>query len=425
MTAVQAPPTAALRRFAGLRHTSPGRLQLLLVILLVLTTLTGLVAGLAARSATVGTADLRDRAQPLMVEAETVYSALADADSTAAQAFITGGLEPPALTRHYDEKLTAVATALTSAARRVPADSAAAGAIREINTGLGDYMALVATARALNRQGKPVGAAYLSTASQLNRNALQPQAQLLLSAARREAEVGYNNARSAGWLVLLVPLVVLLMAALVWTQVHLSRSTRRTFNVPLLVASALTLLVAVTCSVIFVHQWVRLADADRDGSGPVEALAEMRITVLRERSNEALTLAARAGHGDLEDEFTRMAGGLAFDARRLDDVRGLMATAESQHAAYLALHQRIRELDDGGDYEGAVRMAVGDETTKAFKEVTTTLGAAVADRAAAFDADVRSAGRGLGVLTVLGPLLAIGIGMSAAIGLRARLEEYR
>ena len=446
MTAVQAPPAAALRRIAGvrhslarlrhslarvrhsiagLRHTSPGRLRLLLVILVILSALTGLVAGLSARSATVGTADLRDRAQPLLAETETIYSALADADSTAAQAFITGGLEPPELTRRYDERLAAATSALVSAARRVPAGGEAAAAIRAINTGLGDYTALVATARALNRQGKPVGAAYLSTASQLSRDVLQPHARLLLSAARQEAGIGYNNARSAGWLVLLVPLLVLLTVALVWTQVHLSRSTRRTFNVPLLAASALTLVLTATCSTIFAHQWVRLASADRDGSGPVEALAEMRITVLRERANEALTLASRAGHGPLEDEFAVLKDGMAFDARRLDDVRGLIGTARSQHDAYVALHAKVRELDDGGDYEGAVRMAVGAETAAAFDDLTATLGAALADRTAAFDADVRSAGRGLGLLTVLGPLLALAIGVFAANGLRARLEEYR
>ena len=48
-----------------------------------------------------------------------------------------------------------------------------------------------------------------------------------------------------------------------------------------------------------------------------------------------------------------------------------------------------------------------------------------ADRRAAFDSEIRSAGRGLGALTVLGPLVALMICLFAAIGLRARLEEYR
>jgi hypothetical protein len=425
VTAVQTAPRAALSRLSGLRHTSPGRLQLMLVILLVLAGLTGLVAGLTARSTTVGTTDLRDRAQPLLAEAEVIYSSLADADTTAAQAFITGGLEPPELTRRYDEKLAAAATALTSAARRVPVGGPADDAIQAISTGLGDYTALVATARALNRQGKPVGASYLSTASALNRDTLQPQAQILFDHARDEAQRGYNDARSTGWLVILLILLAGLGAALLWTQVHLSRTTHRTFNVPLLAATGLTVLLILIGTGVFTHQWIRLAEADRTGSAALDELAQRRILVLRERADEALTLAARSGHGPLEEEFQKIKAQVSFSGKDLDEVSGLMASAEQRHDEYLALHQRIRELDDGGKYEDAVKLAVSDETTKAFDGLTAVLDEAMADRRAAFDAEVRSAGRGLGLLTVLGPLLALAAGVFAANGLRARLEEYR
>ena len=99
-------PSGVLDRVGQLRHTSPGRLQLVLAALLALGLLSGLVAGLTAASAASGTADLGNRAQPLLVEAETIYSALADADTTAAQAFLAGGLEPPALTRRYEATST-------------------------------------------------------------------------------------------------------------------------------------------------------------------------------------------------------------------------------------------------------------------------------------------------------------------------------
>ena len=97
--------TGVLRRVGGLRHTSPGRLQLFIATLLALGVLSGVVAGFTGASAGSGTSDLGNRAQPLLVEAETVYTALADADTTAAQAFLAGGLEPSALTRRYDDDL--------------------------------------------------------------------------------------------------------------------------------------------------------------------------------------------------------------------------------------------------------------------------------------------------------------------------------
>jgi hypothetical protein len=425
VTAVQTAPRAALTRLSGMRHTSPGRLQLLLAILLVLAGLTGLTAGLAARSANVGTSDLRDRAQPLLAEAEIIYSSLADADTTAAQAFITGGLEPPGLTRRYDEKMAATATALTSAARRVPAEGRAAEAIRSISTGLGDYTALVATARAMNRQGRPVGASYLATASELNRNTLQPQAEILFDEARSEAQSTYDDARSTGWLMSVLTLVVILGAVLVWAQAYLSRTTRRTFNVPLLIATGLTLLMALIGTGVLAHQWTRLADADREGSAALEELAQRRILVLRERADEALTLAARSGHGPLEEDFKKLQERVSFSGKDLDAVGALMGTAQQRHDEYLDLHRRIRELDDGGKYEDAVKLAVSEESARTFDGLTAVLDEAMADRRAAFDDRIRSAGRGLGLLTVLGPLLALAVGVFAASGLRARLEEYR
>ena len=76
-TALVERPAPLLTRVTRLRDTSPGRLRLILTALVSLGLVTGLVAGLAGYAARSGTADLGNRAQPLLVEAETIYSALA------------------------------------------------------------------------------------------------------------------------------------------------------------------------------------------------------------------------------------------------------------------------------------------------------------------------------------------------------------
>jgi len=63
--------------------------------LLALGLLTGLVAGLTARSANAGTATSARGLKPLLSRRSRSISGLADADTTAAQAFLAGGLEPP------------------------------------------------------------------------------------------------------------------------------------------------------------------------------------------------------------------------------------------------------------------------------------------------------------------------------------------
>ncbi|WP_328476719.1 hypothetical protein OHA21_22635 [Actinoplanes sp. NBC_00393] len=419
------PRVSVLRRFGQLRQTSPGRLQLLLVTLLVLSVLTGLVAGLTATSAATGTADLRDRAQPLLVEAETVYSALADADTTAAQAFLAGGLEPVRLTERYEADLARATTALTSAAQRTPEGSEAASAVQALAAGTARYAALVATARAVNRQGLPVGASYLATASELNRETLQPQAKALLQFAEREVRTGYEEARSSWWLILLLVLIVALVIALLRTQTYLSATTRRTFNIPLVAATALTAMLVLTCWAVFSNQRDNLGYAESDGSAPIAALTDVRILVLRERADEALTLAARSGAGPHEEDFQAARQMLTFDDPALDDVGELMDQARDQHERYVQLHEEIRAKDDGGDYDGAVELAVGQTTSSAFQVLTATIDDAMADRKGVFETHIQAAGWGFGTLIILGPLLALAVGVLAVFGLRPRLEEYR
>jgi len=418
-------PAGARRGLIGrvgvLRHTSPGRLQLILAGLLALGLLTGLLAGVVGRATSAGTDDLGGRAQPLLVEAETIYRSLADADTTAAQAFLAGGLEPPALTARYDADLDRATTALASAARRTPEGSAAAAAVGSLSSGVADYASRVATARANNRQGLPIGSSYLSWASQLNRDTLLPQAQALFRIAQREVSGGYGSASRAGWVTLFALLLMALLAALLLAQRHLSRTTHRTFNLPLVAATGLTVLLGLGAAIVLGNQSTHLGNAGATGSTPAARLAEARIQVLRERGDEALALAAHGSGGAYEDDFT--AARTALDSAMLDQY--VSADVQQAYQTYLAQHQQIRKLDDGNDYEGAVKLAIGPRTTGTFATVDDGIGKALADRIASFTGEIGAAGRGLGLLTVLGPVIALLICALAVMGIRARLEEYR
>jgi hypothetical protein len=422
-----------LRRVGHLRHTSPGRLQLITALLVVLGLLVGGVAGLTARSAATGGQDLGERSQPLLVEAETIYSALADADATAAQAFLAGGLEPRALTERYDADLDRAAIALTSAARRAPAGGDTAKQIGALASGVSEYASLVATARANNRQGLPIGASYLSTASTLSRTQLLPQAQALFAVAKDDVDAGYDSARSTVWVSLLALMLIALLVGLLYAQRHLSRTTKRTFNVPLVAATVLTAFLAIGAAGVFTAQRQHLRAADANGSTPVTQLAEARILALKERGDEALTLAARSGKGPSETDFDATSarlsatdGPLAQAGAALDGAAGAaVRQAASRHTEYVAAHAAVRKLDDGGSYDEAVKLAIGPTTTATFTALTDQIGTALEATKTTFTDEISAAGRGLFLLTLLGPVLALVICALAVAGIRARLEEYR
>jgi hypothetical protein len=422
-----------LRRLGALRHTTPGRLQLVLGTLLALGLLTGLVAGLGAQSARSGTADLGGRAQPLLAEAETIYSALADADTTAAQAFLAGGLEPPPLTQRYNDDLAKATTALTSAARRTSDGGKSADDVRLLSSGIARYAALVATARADNRQGLPIGSSYLSAAATLNRDTLLPLADDLFRNSAGEVDDAYAAAAATGWRFLLVLLLLGLLGTLIAAQRYLSRRTHRTFNLPLLGATLVTALLALLAGGVFVAQSNHLGRAGHDGSDPVALLARGRIMALQVRGDEALGLAAHGAGTAYEKHFTATAaelseerGPLTNSYAALDAGLGeTMNRATSGFQDYVALHKKVHDLDTGGDYDGAVALAVGPQTTRTFDSFRADLDSAIENRKAVFNDQIGAAGHGLGLLLVLGPLLALLICGLAYAGIRTRLEEYR
>jgi len=217
--------------------------------------------------------------------------------------------------------------------------------------------------------------------------------------------------------------------ALIYAQRSLSRLTHRTFNVPLAAATVVTAVLALGAGGVLVAQRVHLHGADADGSTPVASLAEARIFALRERGDEALTLVARGGSGPLEKDFTDVAKPgverqLSGAADATDSDPAVQALA-GKHDAYVAAHAAVRKLDDGGDYDGAVALSIGKPTTETFNGFTNAIGTALEQRKATFTDEIDAAGRGLGLLTVLGPVLALLICGLAAAGIRTRLEEYR
>jgi hypothetical protein len=162
-------------------------------------------------------------------------------------------------------------------------------------------------------------------------------------------------------------------------------------------------------------------------------LAEARILALRERGDEALTLAARGGGSAYEADFgtvsSRLSGAnglLAAATRTVEgEAREAVRSAADNHTAYVKAHTEVRRLDDAGDYDGAVKLAIGPETSETFESLTGDIGRAIESSKDAFEAEIGAAGRGLGLLTVLGPLFGLLIAGLAAMGIRARLEEYR
>ncbi|MEW1860193.1 hypothetical protein OG896_26530 [Streptomyces sp. NBC_00669] len=440
-------------RLRAATTTEPGRLRLIGAVLAVLVIAFGAVTAwqVAERQSAAG--HVIDHSAPLSANAAEIYRSLADADATVAGGFLVGGEEPKEVSDRYQRDITTAAKLIADAAANSAGSQEARTQIATLNSHLPQYTELVATAQADNRQGLPLGGAYLRYADTQMRKqgGLLDAADKLYQAENARLGSDYSDAKAlpyASW-----ALGVIALAALVWAQRRHYRRTNRVFNRGMLTATAAS--AAVLLWLVAAHTLARteLADSYTHGAKSMQVLNNARIAVLQARGDENLTLVARGSGDEYESKFEKematlagkstaasaKGGGELAQALALADKeagRAPVRSAIENASAWRQRHTRERAADDGGDYTTAVAEVIGvknsggeftvaNTTQESFSAVDTSLGKAVAQEQKEFH---QSATDGRGALSLLpygaGLLAALAAG-AALIGIGRRLSEYR
>lgn len=443
--AVPGPPPAGRGAWAVGRErlreaatTEPGRLQILGAVLALLVVAFGAVTALEVTDRSSAADDVVSRSQPLSADAAAIYRSLADADTTAAAGFLAGTLEPAESRARYTRDITTASRLLVKAAANTDGSSASAREIATLNEQLPRYTGLIERARAANRQGLPLGGAYLRYANQQMTSALLPAAERLYAAETARLHRDDDSARAWPYLSLALGLVAL--GVLVWAQRRTYARTNRVFNQGLLAATAATVVVLLWLAAAHTVTRTELDAARAHGQESLQVLNTARISSLTARANENLTLVARGavltedGKSDkYEADYTASMSALTTalgQARELadDDAgRGPVDDSAARAADWRERHKDARAKDEAGDYEGALLRVVGakDSTGQSFDQVDAALERALAHEQNEF---TRSAGKARDALTAL-PLGAAALGIlgaaGAVLGINRRLSEYR
>lgn len=419
-------------------RSTPGRLTVTLAALFALTLLFGTVAVTGAAQRNSAVARVRTTSGPLTVAAETLYRSLSDAEAAASAAFLSGGAsEPPALRARYDNDIASASAALTavSAGGGGTSGPKTRDALRDVAAGLPVFTGLVETARADNRLGLPVGAAYLREASSEMERTLLPAATALYAEQSDALTADEDAAAAFPWFATLLGIVLLVF--LIRAQLMLTRRTRRVFNIGLV---ASTLAVVITLAWLLIS-WtaasVHLSAARDHGSRQVQDLSSARSYAQEARASEALTLIARGSGQADETNYAHLTAVIAGSGRNLLDQASDGATpatasgidaARRDLAAWLATHKKIRSLDDAGAYPDAVAMAIGSGKTDApalFAAVDNDLAAAIDAANARFVAESASAAGATRSTAITAGILTVLALACLAIGFQRRIAEYR
>jgi len=430
------PARRGLRQLLGVTAT-PGKLRLLLAGLVSLSLIWGAVAAWVVSQRASGASDVLGTSEPLSLDGQQIYRALSDADATAASAFLSGGLEPIAARRRYQADIAQAAAHLESATAAA-GHSPAARDLARLSAGLPVYAGEVETARADNRLGLPLGAAYLREASSLMRGALLPAARDVSAQANGQLTAASGRATGLPLALVLLGVAAVVGYVLFRVQRWLFLRTHRVFNPGLVVAS-----VAALVSLLWLVIAVGVARADllqarAHGSGPVAALAQADIAALRAHADECLTLIDAAGDDSFQADFLAVQHRLgpgpgtlltdAVTAARGSPGAGPAAAAATTATAWYGAHRTVRFLDDNGKHLQAVHLVttpgVG-HSGALFARLDSSLTRAIAADQAVFRSNA-VAGRGAFTGLEVGVIvLALVMAAGCARGLSKRLAEYR
>jgi hypothetical protein len=439
-----------VRRFRGDSTTTPSRLRLLLVILVILSLAWGVIATLAADQHASAAGEVVAISEPLSLDAEQIYQSLSDADATAADAFLSGGLEPAAVRQRYSADITQAAirieaasalmgssaarTELPSHLKEQPsaAGSATGDDLATLSAGLPVYAGEVETARADNRLGLPLGAAYLREASALLRGTLLPAASDIYT--NQSGLLTSASAQATGLPLMVVAIVIGLGIGYVlyrsWRW--LTRRTHRRVNYGLLVAAVAGAISLVWLAGAFAVGRTELLSALQQGSAPAEAFARADVAALQAHADESLTLIDNSGDDSYQQDFViqqKLLGpgpGTLLAAAKAPAGSGVSvsaATAEAQ--AWYRAHAALRALDNSGNHAAAVRSALAGDAAARFMLLSATLSRGITVDQVVFASKARGgqdAFTGLSAGMIVASLV---MAAGCAWGLSRRLAEYR
>ncbi|HQV57812.1 MAG TPA: hypothetical protein PKV27_07350 [Ilumatobacteraceae bacterium] len=412
-------------------QSTPVLLRAATVATVIVALLFALLASMGVQRRQRGLDDAGDAARRL-IQVQEVRVAIVAADSIASTNYLRGGLELASARQAFDDNIQRASAGLAKAGEGL--DDAAARPVAQANSDLSAYTGLIEQARANNRQGFPVGAAYQRQANALLTSSALPALDQVEASLRDQVNQRMATAgRSGVWFsVAALVLLAVLLGGLAW---H-ARRFKRLLNIPLAAATAL---VAVVGIYGLVGQASSISKANDAVRGPLQAAdlaAQTRAALFDGRSQEALTLINRGNGAAFEANWQQAMATADLAADQACRRSPLGCDLQGALDPYRSAHQAMRTLDDQGDWDTAVAAALGatnvDSTKIDSTEIVGSFDAADQQAQRAVESNVEratsalsDAAAPLGALRWLTLVAGLAVAVLAVIGFGQRSREYR
>lgn len=404
----------------NLRRTTPGKLQFslgLIVLLAVAFAISGFSSVLASRDAV---DKIARKAVPSIVTAQTIRVKLLELDEAATQEFLAGGSQAGLGSRQkYESAREALGVELTQAAANISFGKEERQAIEKLMEKVQEYNGMIESARSYNRLGYPVGAAYLRLASTSVRTEMMPLVQSVDKLNVTQLDSEYESYKSASGLRIgMIGITGLaLIVVLFITQRFISRNMRRTFNLPLLAATAIVGALSAYSVTGLMMQRSEVTQARAQGFVSTYTWLNARGTAYDIKSDQSLYLIAMGNGAVYEDSMKAKVDALTTAVGSPASLKG-----------YLEQDARIRVLDKGGKREQAVGLALGvgsNEAVASFSGLDSDFSARLQEASGEFYKSIAQADGKTWLLDWVFALVALAVAALAYLGLNPRIREYR
>lgn len=393
-----------------------------------------------------------------IISAQRIKSALADMDANAANELLSDPGQTVDALQTYETCRREASKALIAAAQHITYDVERDPILR-IQLGLGTYEARIQRARDLLQERNGAWVAAYNAAADLTDREILPAADALdkanLDALNRAYEFQHRQSIASRGFIVAAAAVTL--AILAFVQLFLTGRTHRLINLPLLLATGLTIGVTYYGLHDLAQVQNSLKVAREDAFVSIHALWRARAVAYAANADESRYLLDRQNAAKHEQEFLTKQNTLVqlppgatfqslaqaagshvsdFTGYLVDELNNITFPGEREAAVetlaafgeYLKIDGQIRALERSGHHREAIALCTGTKAGEfnwAFEQFDNALDKTLAVNQAAFDRAVKNGFAALAYFDIEISVCAVLVGVLTLLGLMQRIREYR
>jgi len=390
-------------------------------------TVAAVLAFLAAQELVRSTDELEQNVVPVLITSQGLVASLAEADAANTSVFLSGADEDRQQRRLYELAVERAPRQIEDVSALIGDDAAAHDALKDVGSGLTAYVATVEQARAANLAGDPDATAELAEAI----NLMNGSDGMLnaVEAVTTQASSSFDTVDDSADVLVLLALIAIVVAlgALVFGQVWLQRTTNRTINPPMALATLLLLGLEIWIIGAYLGRASDLDTAQVNASDAIftTSSVQTRAFELKTGIESDLIGTSSLSAADRQAAIDDVRADIETLFVGADNQRELAAAKELEirFDRYAATADAIAADVNAGRIDEAVSRSVGDGN-RDFNGFNTAVESVLSDNRDQFF-DTASSARGrlnwLRLGTILIPIIAAGL---ALWGWQVRIDEY-